>query len=96
MWGAVDLVPMGDRVLVASPHLNNPFMDAGEIEVTGRDAGRIVSASGYASHGEPVRRLRNARGKVADIWLASANIKPQQVLAREIERRYPARKRRIQ
>src|SRR5262249_26430154 len=96
MWGAVDLVPMGNRVLIASPHSSNPFMDAGEIEVIGRDAGRIVSASGYASHGEPVRRLRNARGKVTDVWLAGANLKPEQVMAREIERRYPARKRRPQ
>src|SRR5581483_2400424 len=47
IWGAVDLLPMGNRVIVASPYFNNPFMDAAEIEVTGRDKGRIVSASGY-------------------------------------------------
>jgi len=81
-------------VLVANPQFNNPFMDAGEIEVTGRDTGKIVSAAGYASHGEPVRRVRNARGKVSDIWIAGANVKPESVVARELARRYPPRKRR--
>lgn len=94
IWGALDLVPMGDRVLVANPHFNNPFMDAAEIEVTGRDAGRVAAAAGYGSHGEPVRRSRNARGKVSDIWLGGMNVKPGSVVAREIMRRYPPRKRR--
>jgi CubicO group peptidase (beta-lactamase class C family) len=94
IWGATDLVPMGDRVVVANPQFNNPFMDAAEIEVTGRDTGKVVSAAGYSSHGEPVRRSRDKRGKVSDIWLAGANIKPAAVVAREIGRRYPPRKRR--
>jgi len=92
IWGATDLVPMGDRVMVANPQLNNPFMDAGEIEVTGRDTGKIVTAAGYASFGEPVRRVRDKRGRVSDIWVAGANVKPEKVLAAEIARRYRPRK----
>lgn len=38
LWGAVDFVPMRNRLLVANPHMNNPFMDAAEIEVTGATA----------------------------------------------------------
>ena len=94
IWGASDFVPMGNRVLVANPQLNNPFMDATEIEVTGRDTGKIAWGAGYASHGEPVRRIRNARGRVSDIWVAGAHVKPGNVLAKEIERRYKPRKRR--
>ncbi|GLR83318.1 serine hydrolase domain-containing protein [Bradyrhizobium iriomotense] len=94
IWGAVDLVPMGNRVVVANPQFNNPFMDAAEIEVTGRDAGNFASAAGYASHGEPVRRIRDKRGKVRDIWLAGINVKPENVIAREIARKYTPRKRR--
>jgi CubicO group peptidase (beta-lactamase class C family) len=88
LWNAIDLVPMGRQVIAANPHLFNPFMDAAEIEVTGRDTGRIASAIGYASHGEPVRRLRNKAGKVTDIWLAGAHAKPAKALAAEMERRY--------
>ncbi|MBR0778597.1 beta-lactamase family protein [Bradyrhizobium diazoefficiens] len=94
IWGATDLVPAGNRVLVANPQFNNPFVDAAEIEVTGRDRGKFAWAAGFASHGEPVRRVRDKRGKVSDIWLAGANLKPGKVVAREIARRYPPRKRR--
>jgi CubicO group peptidase (beta-lactamase class C family) len=94
MWGAIDLVPIGDLVLVANPHSFNPFMDATEIAVTGRDTGRIKSAAGYASHGELVRRTRNKAGTVTDIWLAGGNLKREKALAAETERRYAPRKRR--
>ncbi len=94
IWGASDLVPVGNRVLVANPQFNNPFMDAAEIEVSGRDAGRLAWAAGYSSHGEPVRRVRDKRGKVSDIWIAGAHLKPASVVAREIARRYKPRKRR--
>ncbi len=94
MWGAIDLVPIGDLVLVANPHSFNPFMDATEIAVTGRDTGRIKSAAGYASHGELVRRTRNKAGTVSDIWLAGGSLKRENALAAETERRYAPRKRR--
>jgi len=92
VWGATDLVPMGNRVLAAYPHFASPFTDATEIEVTGRDSGRIAYASGYGSHGESVRRSRNKRGAVTDIWIAGANLKPEKALAAEITRRYGSKK----
>jgi CubicO group peptidase (beta-lactamase class C family) len=92
LWNTIDLVPMGRQVIAANPHLFNPFLDAAEIEVTGRDTGRITFAVGYSSHGEPVRRSRNKAGKVTDIWLAGAQVKPAKALATEMERRYAAGK----
>jgi hypothetical protein len=86
---------MGNRVIAAIPDGFNPFLDAPEIEITGRDTGRIAWAPGYASHGEPVRRTRNKAGAVTDIWLGGSNLKPEKVLAAEIERRYGPRKRRV-
>jgi CubicO group peptidase (beta-lactamase class C family) len=94
LWGTTDLVPLGDRVAVANPNFINPFLAAPEIEITGRDTGRIALASGYASHGEPVRRTRNKAGRVTDLWLAGANLKPEKTVAAEMERRYAPRKRR--
>lgn len=58
LWGAVDLLPMGDKVMAAGPGFLNPLLDAGEIEITGRNTGRIALANGYGSHGEPVRCVR--------------------------------------
>jgi CubicO group peptidase (beta-lactamase class C family) len=93
MWSAVDLIPAGNKVLVANPHMSNPFMDASEIEVTGRDTGRIAWASGYATHGEGVRRTRDKRRRIADVWLGGTNFKRQGALATTLERKYSARKR---
>jgi hypothetical protein len=69
-------------------------MDAAEIEITGRDTGRITSASGYGSHGEPVRRLRSKSGAITGVWLAGINARSERAVATEIERKYAPRKRR--
>ena len=90
LWGPADLVPMGDKVLVASPGLWNPFMDASEITVTGRDRGRISLANGYGSHGEGVRRVRRRDGKVAEVWVAGSQMLPEAAIVAEIEERYGA------
>jgi hypothetical protein len=87
-------VPVGNRVIVANPHFFNPFMDATEIEVTGRDTGRIALAGGYASHGQAVRRTRNKAGTVTEVWLAGSRLTPEKTLVAEIERKYAIRKRR--
>jgi CubicO group peptidase (beta-lactamase class C family) len=89
-WGAVDLLPMGDIVMVASPHGFNPLLEASEIEVTGRDKGRIVLAAGYQSYGEPVRRLRRKSGETAEIWLSSIRLRPEAKVLAEMKRRYDA------
>lgn len=87
-WGAYDLVPMGDRVIVGNPHAFNPFLDATEIEVTGRDTGRVSLAAGYASHGEAVRRTRNKSGTVTEVWFAGGKGTREKAVAAEMERRY--------
>jgi len=76
-WGAIDLVPMGDKVLVANPHQGNAFLDVAEIVVSGRDAGRLDPANGYSSHGEPVRRERDAGGQVSAVWLGGSMLRPE-------------------
>src|SRR5262249_42204417 len=58
IWGAIDLVPIGDKVLAASPSLPMPFTDASEIAVSSPDTGAITLADGFGSHGERVERIR--------------------------------------
>jgi len=91
LWGAVDLLPMGNKVAVVGPGFLNPLLDASEIEITGRNAGRIVLANGYSSHGEPVRCVRAKSGKIVEIWLAATKLLPAAKVAREIEARYAKR-----
>jgi len=88
LWGTVDLLPMGRKVLVATPAFLNPLMDASELQITGRDSGRIALASGTASHGERIRRVRDARGRVKEVWLAGGKLLPEAQVARELTNRY--------
>jgi D-alanyl-D-alanine carboxypeptidase len=69
LWGSFDLLPMGGaRVLLANAGLANPVQDASEIEVTATDRGHVALGGGFASHGEPVRIERDARGRIRTLW----------------------------
>jgi D-alanyl-D-alanine carboxypeptidase len=89
MWGANDLVPMGDIVCVAAPALPLPF-DGAHIEcaVKGKDAGVIQKASAYGSPGEPVRRVRNRAGKPVEVWLGGSRMVPRATMIAETTARY--------
>ena len=94
LWGALDLVPVDGRVLVANPALLNPMQDASEIEVAGKrggaSQGRIVLAGGYMSHGEPARLEFDARGNPSHFWLGGTCCLPEAKVAKELEvRRVP-------
>lgn len=90
-FGAYDLVPMGNKVLLASPFLGMPFAEASEFEVTGRDKGRVALANGYASHGEPVRRVRNGAGRIVEVWVgasrATSRGRAEAAMRRQLERK---------
>jgi D-alanyl-D-alanine carboxypeptidase len=87
LWNPVDLVPMGNRVLVARPDLPNPFLDASEIEVHGPSDGRIALAGGYASHGEPAC-LERRRHAIVEVRLGGTRYRTERRVAREMTTRY--------
>jgi len=88
LWGAIDLVPIGNKVLAASPVLNPPFSEVSEITLSGRDEGKVVRASGFSSPGESVKRLRGSDGKVTEVWIGGGRLASEQDFAREILERY--------
>jgi CubicO group peptidase (beta-lactamase class C family) len=88
IWQAHDLVPMGDRVLVADPAKPLPFQDASELVVTSEDSGSIVLASGTGHHGERVRRTRGPGGDIATIWLAGNELVREADFVAEMTMRY--------
>jgi CubicO group peptidase (beta-lactamase class C family) len=93
LYAAMDLVPVGQKVLVAAPGTWRPFDDASELKVSGRDRASVALAGGYASHGEEVRRVRRRAGKVTAVWLGGVELRPETYVTREMERRYGRRKR---
>ena len=88
LWGAVDLVPMGEKVMVAVPSLPNPFTDASEISISNEDCGRFSLANGLARHGEEVRRIRGSNGEVDEVWLGGTRCLPEPEFAADLEQRY--------
>lgn len=87
-WGAFDLMPAGNRVLIAVPGFLNPVMDAAEIEVTGLDNGRVALAAGYANHGEPVHLVRDETGTPIEYWAQGVRYAPESVVAKEMRDLY--------
>lgn len=94
LWGAVDLVPMGSKVVWLAPGFINPMSDAAEITVLGRNIGKITLANGYASYGETVRCVRGKSGRITEL-LSATRFLPAAKVAREMEARYdkPAKRR---
>lgn len=90
LWGAMDLLPLKDRVLVSNPTLAAPLTNASEIGAIKGDHGRIVRANGFASHGEPAALLRDSRGKVEALQLGGTRLRREAAAARELEARYGA------
>jgi D-alanyl-D-alanine carboxypeptidase len=88
LWGAVDLVPMGEVVIVATPSLGNPLFDAAELTSTGTDTATISKAGGFGNYGESARLVRNHRGSVEEVRLAATRLRRDRSLARELRRRY--------
>jgi len=88
LWGAVDLVPMGETVVVATPSLPNPFTEASEISVSDKDNGRFTAAAGTARYGESVRLIRKADGTVGEVWFGGTRFVPEAEAAAELKARY--------
>jgi D-alanyl-D-alanine carboxypeptidase len=88
LWGAIDLVPVGSKVLASPPALNPPLSDTSEITLTGRDDGKVARASGFLSPGEAVKRQRGTDGEVTEIWMGGVCLAREQDFAREIVARY--------
>jgi CubicO group peptidase (beta-lactamase class C family) len=86
--GPGDYIPLGDKVILANPQAWNPFLNATEIEVTGRDRARVSLDNGYGNHGEPIVRRRNKAGKVVEIDFAGYKLLPESALAQEMRARY--------
>jgi hypothetical protein len=69
-WGALDLLPAGNRVLIATPGFLNPVMDAAEIEVTGPNeaaspwprAMMVMGSPLVSSATKPARRSSSGLG----------------------------------
>lgn len=78
-------------MLSANPYLGNPFMDATEMEISGRDKGRITLANGYNSHGEGVRLVRDKSGAAGELRFGATLLRSEAAAAAAMRRKYGGR-----
>src|SRR5262249_36942462 len=90
--GATDPLPRGANGFAGGPGLPNPFADAVEVAVIGRDQGRIAQTDGYGSYGEAASLERNARGRVTAVRFAGGRLLPEAKLAKEVAARYAGKR----
>ena len=87
IWGPTDTVPMGDRVLLASPGQLAPFAEASEIVPSRPAEGRIAVSSGLGSYGEFARLTLSADGAPERLKLGGTELLPEATFLREMEGR---------
>ena len=88
VFGAIDLVPMGEKVLLAAPETPNPFFKVAELTVIEPDEARISEAGAFASYGEPARLVRTDDGVVAQVLIGGFRTVTEAALAKEVNDRY--------
>ncbi|GAA2015492.1 serine hydrolase domain-containing protein [Catenulispora yoronensis] len=68
-WGATDLVPVDDWLLMVDPAALDPFNAPAVVRLSDADHGTIARAAGYGSAGEEVSFVRDEAGRIetADI-----------------------------
>jgi CubicO group peptidase (beta-lactamase class C family) len=88
IWGAVDLLPVGDRVLVTQPGQLSPLLDAVELIDVGETTARIGKAHGFSSHGEAARLELDADGRPGALWLGGSRLLPEAAMAADVRQRF--------
>jgi CubicO group peptidase (beta-lactamase class C family) len=91
LWGAIDLVPVGDAVIVANAQSATPFLDASELRLTGPDTARIGPSSGFLYYAETARRIVGADGRATELWLGGDRFLSETDRAAEIKQQDAAR-----
>jgi len=88
LFGVGDWLPMGKRVLIATPAFGNPMLEATQVEIIARDRGRVALAGGFGNHGEAVERIRDARGRVTALRNGGMMLYPEARITREMRRKF--------
>jgi len=90
VWGPTDLVPMGEKVLLAAPGMANPFAKVAELTVTNPGEARVSQSGAFGNFGETARLIRAESGAVNEVHIAGGRLVTPAALAAELTGRYEA------
>lgn len=88
LWGAIELVALGDKIVTFNPAFDLPFAEASEITLSDADNGVVTNAPGFDRFGEPVHRVRDAGGEVARIQIGGAGFVSEETAKAQMQKRY--------
>lgn len=76
LWGAIDIVKLGDQLVALTPDMLAPTLDVTELEVVDDETLRITEAAGYSSPGERVAFDFDDAGRVSQVQFAGSRFLP--------------------
>lgn len=91
LWGAIELVALGDKVVAFNPAFDLPFAEASEITLSDADNGMVTSAPGFDRFGEPVHRARDDSGMVTRVQIGGAGFVSEEIAKAQMQKRYGVR-----
>jgi D-alanyl-D-alanine carboxypeptidase len=87
-WGAADLVPGQEKVLIALPALASPFLDASELRLTGIDTAIVTKSTAFGDFGEDCRLVRDASGAVEQVRIGGKRLVSESAIKAEVSALY--------
>ena len=78
LWGACELVPMGERVAITAPEDSRPFEDTDEMEPLSGTLGRIVRSPMSTNLAEMVERSFGPYGRAEQLRVAGDAFTPEE------------------
>ena len=88
LWGAIELVALGDKIVTFNPAFDLPFAEASEITLSDANHGVVTQAPGFDRFGEPVHRARDASGAVTRIQIGGAGFVSEELAKAQMQKRY--------
>ncbi|MFC3077780.1 serine hydrolase domain-containing protein [Phenylobacterium terrae] len=88
LWGPLDVVALGDKVLAYNPAEPTPFAEAIEITLQGPDSGVVSRAPVMDRYGEPVARRVGQGGRPSLLRIGSAAFGDEAAAAQRIRAQY--------
>jgi D-alanyl-D-alanine carboxypeptidase len=76
LWGMVDVVELGGRLVLVRPTAPDPLPGAEELQVVDARTLRVAAQPGFGATGELVHLERDADGAVASVRLAGVTLRP--------------------
>lgn len=79
LWGVTDVAAFGERLVVISPEGDDPMKSPTCTTIEDADTLRVTTTNGYSAPGEPVRYVRDDKGRVMRVVMGGMSLYPPEL-----------------